>query len=226
MKGKREHYVALINNFFKKMGFWHRLQPIPHPAVDMNTIEQRINFYHLLTSVLDRNIEGDVVELGSFTGQCATLFQKILDLHGSSKPLHLFDSFETKFTVANNIITELKRNFDKDGLKHPILHKGLFEHTMPGELPQHIAFLHIDCGFGSDIESHKKVVLFCLEHVYPKISQGGICTFMDYHDTSIATANNSNPGVKLACDEFFADKPETLIQLYGNQSSHAYFKKV
>lgn len=225
MKGRRDVYVNFINKLFKKAGFWHRLMPIPHPAIDMNTIEHRINFYHLLTTVIDNNIDGEVVELGSFTGQCAVLFQKILQMHGSNKELYLYDTFETKFTEENDILSALKTNFENAGLRQPIIHKGFFEETLPHQLPQKIAFAHIDCGFGGDKHDHKKVVLFCLQQIYHRLSKGAVCTLMDYHDANIATANDSNPGVKLACDEFFADKPEQLIELYANQSSHAYFKK-
>jgi O-methyltransferase len=50
---------------------------------------------------------------------------------------------------------------------------------------------------------------------------------MDYHDSlGGATGYDVNPGVKLACDEFLASKPEKIVSLYGNQISHAFFRKV
>ncbi|MEB0278187.1 MULTISPECIES: hypothetical protein [unclassified Mucilaginibacter] len=50
---------------------------------------------------------------------------------------------------------------------------------------------------------------------------------MDYFDASTGVEGlDINPGVKLAYDEFFADKPEKIACLWGNQYNHAYFRKV
>lgn len=34
-----------------------------------------------------------------------------------------------------------------------------------------------------------------------------------------------NPGVKLACDEFLAGKPECVMVLYGNYFSYEFLRK-
>ncbi|MFT3904333.1 MAG: TylF/MycF/NovP-related O-methyltransferase [Niabella sp.] len=227
-KRKRHPLIKLGNKLLSKRGYLYRITPIPNPVEDMNTIEQRINFFHLLGSVIENRIEGDIVELGCFTGQCALLFQKILDFYKSDKDLHLYDSFETKFTYTNSNIEDLLiENFEKDRLKLPNLHKGFFNDTLPAQLPEKICFAHIDCGFGGDKFQHKEIVLFCLEKIYTKMPKGAVCVLMDYFD---ATTNDPgldcNPGVKLACDDFFKDKQEVIVSLYGNQISHAYFKKL
>jgi len=51
---------------------------------------------------------------------------------------------------------------------------------------------------------------------------------MDYYDSDVRTvfAGALNPGVKLACDEFFRSKPEKIVSLYGNQYAHGFFRKV
>jgi hypothetical protein len=33
------------------------------------------------------------------------------------------------------------------------------------------------------------------------------------------------PGVKRACDEFFADKPERMYALYAGPYAHGFFRK-
>jgi O-methyltransferase len=190
--------------------------------IDMTTVEQRINYFHLLDGVLFNAVKGDVIELGCFTGQCAVLFQEILQANNSEKKLHLYDSFEKRFTVEDILI----RNFRKKGLSLPVIHKGYFETTIPQQLPEHIAFAHIDCGFGGDLMEHKKIMLYCLNAIYPRLSQNAVCVLMDYHNPNEDDfALDANPGVKLACDEFFISKPEKVFSLYGNQYAHGFFRK-
>lgn len=217
----------LINKGFKLLKVGYRLAPPLNPVVDMNTLEQRINFFHLLDGVVANHIAGDVIELGCFTGQCAMLFQQVLAQHHSDKTLHLYDSFDIKFTEQAPIEDVLRANFAATGLRLPTLHKGYFQDTIPAQLPERIAFAHIDCGFGGDLLAHKEVMRYCLDALYPRLSPGALCVLMDYHDRSIGdTGCDVNPGVKLACDEFLATKPEQIVCLYGNQASHAFFRKV
>lgn len=217
--------VKLMNKAFRKFKLGLVITPID-TTVDMNTIEQRINYYHLLTSVIQHKVEGDVIELGCFTGQCALLFEKVIEQNQSDKILHLFDSFEIKFTEKGNIEEILINSFKNANLKVPELHKGYFEQTLPFALPQKIAFVHIDCGHGGDKFQHKDIMLYCFEQIYPKMSKGAVCILMDYNDAEInGNGHDANPGVKLACDEFFKDKPEQIVPLYGNQYFHAYFTK-
>lgn len=200
--------------------------PLPDPVVDMTTLEQRINYFHLLDAAIAHHVAGEVVELGCFTGQCALLFQEIIQMNGSDKTLHLFDSFETKFTLEGSVEDALISNFRAAGLPIPVLHKGYFQETLPTQLPERIAFVHIDCGFGGDALQHKDVVRYCLEAVYPKMSAGAVCVMMDYHDQTTSDAGyDVNPGVKLACDEFLAAKPEKVVSLFGNRYSHGFFRK-
>lgn len=228
IQGKKpKKLVTHINAILKKGKIPYTLKKEIDPMVDMNTIEQRINYYHLLSAVIENNVEGDIIELGSFTGQCAMLFQRILNAKNSLKKIHLYDSFEITFTESENIETILKNNFLKNSLPLPVIHKGLFNKTLPLELPTSIAFAHIDCGFGGNADLHKDIVLFCLQQIYPKLSVGAITVLMDYHNPdSIDPGMDCNPGVKMACDIFFTDKKEEVISLYGNEVSHAYFKKL
>ena len=193
----------------------------------MNTVEQRINYYHLLDGVIVHHVPGDVIELGTFTGQCAVLFEKVIELRGSEKKLHVYDTFDVSFKFKGDIEAKLKENFNSAGLQLPAIHKGDFFDTLPAKLPGMLSFIHIDCGFGGEPPAHKKVMLHCLESVYPRMTKGAVCILMDYNDPAEnGIAHNIAPGVKLACDEFLADKPEKIEALYGNQYLHAYFRKV
>jgi O-methyltransferase len=221
--------IKSLNKMIKSLGYSYALKPLPDPFFAMNTIEQRSNFYMMIDSVIGNNIEGDMAEIGCFTGQCAMLFQKAIEERESDKILHLYDSFESKFAVEGSVEDELISNFKNYNLKQPMLHKGYFEDTLPSKLPEQISFVHIDCGFGGDKIQHKNIILHCLEHIYPRMTKGAICTLMDYHDAAVIPEGfgyDSNPGVKLACDEFLASRPEKVTSLYANEFSHGFFRKL
>ena len=70
------------------------------------------------------------------------------------------------------------------------------------------------------------IVLHLLKNIYPRLSSGAVVLFMDYHDPNLTVKGDAvNPGVKMACDVFFHDKPEVVYTLYGNQYSHGYIIK-
>ncbi|MGI4831855.1 MAG: TylF/MycF/NovP-related O-methyltransferase [Janthinobacterium lividum] len=220
--------LQLLNAGLRRLHMGHYAQPLPNPMVDMSTLEQRINYFHLLDAVLAYQVPGEVVELGCFTGQCALLFQQVLAQRGSAKQLHLYDSFEVSFTLQEPVEQVLHRQFAQASLPQPVLHKGYFEQTVPAELPAQIAFAHIDCGFGGDALAHKAVVLHCLRALYPRLSCGAVCVLMDYQRPPFLPESYGgvNPGVLLAGEEFLAGKPEQLVELYGNQYAHAFFRKL
>jgi O-methyltransferase len=218
-------FLRLINKGLRKLGLRYMITPVD-TTVDMNTIEQRINYYHLLNQVILSEVEGDVIELGCFTGQCALLFQKVIEQNHSDKTLHLYDSFEIQFSEKGNVQEVLLDSFKSANLKLPILHPGFFNETIPAQLPEKIAFVHIDCGHGGNVDDHKKVLLEVLDNIYPRMASGALCVLMDYNDPEVnGIGHIANPGVKLACDEFLNDKEEEIIPLYGNQYFHAYFRK-
>lgn len=222
----RRSGVGVVNKALSWLKTGCQVITLPNPVVEMTTLEQRMNYFHLLDAVIAYEVEGDIIELGCFTGQCAGLFSQVVQQYKSTKQVHLYDTFETPFLLKGSIEEQLKENFRQWQLPLPTLHKGYFQATLPDQLPERIAFAHIDCGFGGDIGQHKDNVLYCLESVYPKMSRGAVCVLMDYHDAASGDAGyDLNPGAKLACDAFFATKPEQITALYGNQYSHGFFRK-
>lgn len=220
--------INLLNKGIKKAGYSYTLKPKGNPFTDMNSIEQRSNYYLLVDSVIANEIAGDLIEVGTFTGQCAMIFQKTIEQHESSKVLHVYDNFQTQFAIEGSVEAELKKNFQDAGLQLPVIHKGNFEDTIPATLPDQISFAHIDCGYGGDKFEHRDIILYCLDHIYPRMTKGGICILMDYHDATIIPDGiglDVNPGVTLACDEFLKDRPEQMTSLYANEASHAFFRK-
>ena len=53
----------------------------------------------------------------------------------------------------------------------------------------------------------------------------GVVVVDDYCDPAVHDVNNILPGVKRACDEFFADKPEEINVLIAGAEAHGFFRK-
>ena len=215
----------LVNKVIRKF-YGHDLIRLPHYS-EMVTIEQLNNIALLLNGVHRNNIIGDVVECGTFIGTTAVFISEIMKKNNANRLFHVYDNFEAKYHLKGFSPYEIfKERYKQYGLEMPITHIGDFKLTIPAELPASISFAHIDCGVGANKSLHKEIVLHCLNSVYSKMTQGAICVMMDYHDTeNTINGFNSNPGVKLACDEFFSARNENMINLYGGYFSHGYFIK-
>lgn len=156
--------------------------------------------YALETQALD----GDVVELGCFRGDTAKLLTFI-----TNKQVWLYDSFmglpeNNESCIQGAMCTaaeDLIANFKRDGLRQPIIVAGWFNQLASGDLPDRICFAHLDGDlYGSTLDA--------LRAVYYKMVIGGVILIDDYEEPYF-------PGVKKACDEFFADKKEKPIALQG-----------
>ena len=227
---KTSRKVALVNKLLTRLGFWAQLSP-PDSSGKMTNVEQRMNMYHLLTQVLAYGVEGHVVELGCNRGMSAVLFRQLMNDDDTSRELHVYDSFEglppvstedgnTTFTEGGMAVTKevLLNNFASRHLEPPMIHEGWFEKALPAGLPERIAFAHLDGDFYDSIK-------VSLEFVYPRLSKGAICLIDDYADPELHDGWNELPGVKRACDEYLADKPENVVLLYSGNMSHGYFRK-
>jgi O-methyltransferase len=219
--------VKLFNKVIRKLGFNYDLTPLPNGRVLMHTVEQRINFSLLAMCNLVYNVPGEWAEFVCYNGQSAMVFQKVLDKYKPGSKIMLYDSFNAKYALNEDIKQNLLSNFKKQGLAEPLLIEGNFFDTIPAQLMDMYSLVHIDCGVGGDQELHQKLVGHLLHHIYPRLSKGAVLLLMDYHDT-ITTIKGApiNPGVKAACEHFFADKPEKVISLYGNQYSHGFIFKM
>jgi O-methyltransferase len=198
----------------------------------MISVEQAVNLYHLLGQVLVMDVAGDVVELGCYEGTTGIILQTTLDQYGSDKQLHLYDSFQglpdrapedgdTRFQAGDCKIgiDGLVRNFERFGVRLPEIHPGWFRDTLPAQLPDRIAFAHLDGDFYTSVRES-------LEHVYPRLAKSAIVVVDDYCDPTILDVNNHLPGVKRACDDFLRDKAESMSVLLGGCVTHGYFRKL
>lgn len=225
--GKRARW---LNRLLPKLGLGVRLVPWDETGL-MTNIEQRINMFHLASQVLAYGVPGDFVELGCHEGQSAVLFQRVIEHFDPQRTLHVYDSFEglpepqpedgdALFDAGGLAASRetLLANFDRYQLKRPEVHVGWFDETLPDGLPDTIAFAHLDGDFYESIK-------VSLEHVYPRLARGAICLVDDYCDPEVLDEYNYLPGVKHACDEFLADKPESVSVLYAGAFGHGFFRK-
>ena len=222
--------ARLLNSLFERLGMTVRLD-LPQKTGWMTNAEQRLNMYHLSSQVLVYRVEGDFVELGCHAGQSACLFQMIIDHFDPSRDLHVYDSFEglpgvnekdgmVPFMDGELSVGEqaLINNFNRLNLKPPTIQKGWFQDTIH-TLPEKIAFAHLD---GDLYES----TLTSLEGVYPRLTRGAVCLIDDYSDPAVHQGFDKWQGVKKACDEFLADKPEKVSVLYAGEYAHGFFRKI
>ena len=227
-------WQLFMNKAFRKLRLPMRLTPAPS---DMANVEARMNLFHLLEQVIAYKVPGDIVDLGCNAGDSTIVMQKVVSALVPERQVHAFDSFEglpelTGTDVADGVYGKgymaapldlFKRKFDALGLKQPHIHKGWFQDTVPQGLPDRIAFALID---GDLYESTKHV----LPHVYARMAPGAIGMIAVYYDEKVRARRGlsggyRSPGVKRACDEFFADKPEKVHVLYANEYSNGYFRK-
>ena len=164
--------------------------------------------YHIvknLTEVLQKNLEGDVVELGCYVGESSKYIRKTLDVFESSKTLTVFDSFEglpplseyeinTGWKPSTLKTTEdvLRGNFESNGLTPPKIVKGWFKDIKEEDLPEKICFAFLDGDFYDSIYDS-------LEKIYDRMVDGGVILFHDFRRFDL-------PGVDAAIKVFFKQK--------------------
>ena len=197
----------------------------------MTDIDRLVNIYHLLSQVLVFSVPGAVVELGCNEGKTSVFFQMIIDHYAPDRELHVYDSFEglpqkssfDTFSDAGECkatVEQLEHNFKKWGLRLPCVHKGWFNEILPHSIPEKIAFAYLDGDYYNSI-------LESLEYTYPHLSKNAVVVIDDYCDPDRnPRAWQGLPGVKKACDRFFANKPEKISVLVGSQDMPmGYFRK-
>jgi hypothetical protein len=161
--------------------------------------------YQAVERVTAGQIPGDVVECGTAHGGSAALLGLAMKDCGAARTLWVFDTFEgmppptrddPDFDVAvrytgrlRSELTEVTALFERLGiLQTARLVPGRFETTVARAEVSKIAVLHID---GDWYQSVK----VCLDHLYDRVSPGGIIQIDDYGHWE---------GARKAVDEFLA----------------------
>jgi len=152
-------------------------------------------------------INGDIAEVGFYQGGSAKLICEAKE----DKNLHLFDTFEglpSPTEIYENKLCggEMKASLESGkqylaGYRNVYFYKGVFPETAQAVEDKRFSFVHLD------VDLYKST-LDCLNFFYPRMKKGGIIMVHDYP---------SMEGVRRACEEFFRDKPESIIRVSNNQ---------
>jgi hypothetical protein len=151
--------------------------------------------------------QGAMAEVGVFEGSSARLLCEVKQ----DRPLHLFDTFEGlpeasekdagvhrkhQYACSLESVQNYLRDFD-----NVHFHKGLFPESARDVSEQQYVLAHFDVDLYAS-------TLACLEYFYPRMIHGGVILSHDY---------GLLDGVRTAFTEFFADKPEPVIELPTTQ---------
>ena len=175
--------------------------------------------------VTTHRIPGDIVECGTARGGSAALMGLVLKAAGAARTLWVFDTFEgiPAPTVADpdheiaalytgdcrGGLEEVQDLFRRVGiLDRARLVKGMFQDTLPRCDVGAIAVLHVD---GDWYESVKA----CLDHLYDRVSPGGIIQIDDYGHWE---------GARKAVDEFMAARRITVRLRYLDYTGRQLIK--
>ena len=186
-------------------------------------ILRHLNLYSYIENIIDKNIEGDFAECGCFNGNSLFATRKLLDFKGSSKSIHVFDSFEgglseflekdlmgssiqslaeaekvkNQFSSSFKVVSEKIKNYD-----NIFLNKGWIPEVFKSQKERKYSFVHIDVDlYQPTLDSYK--------YFFQRLNLGGIIVCDDY-------GYNQFPGATRAVDEFISSL---------NKDSYSYFIK-
>jgi hypothetical protein len=194
-----------------------------------------IDLVHVLRTVIEEDVPGDLVECGAWRGGAAFLLASQLKQAGvSDRKVWLLDSFEglpppqeidgdAALAYSRNTdspgyydncrasLEEVQASADELGLGAlTTLVKGWFEDTLPATSASigPIALLHIDADWYSSVRS-------CLDHLYDHVSDGGFVIFDDYGVWD---------GCAVAVHEFLSSR-QLPHRLETTKTGQAFFRK-
>jgi predicted O-methyltransferase YrrM len=163
---------------------------------------------------------GNVIECGVYRAGTTVLLARLLAEHGLAKQIYALDSYggfapeieeeigrglvvqEGRTAFTANSVDYVRRKLAVLGVAHRVqVVPGFFEDTLP-TIEDRFCLALIDC----DLE---KSVEFCLEHLWPRMVEGGHVVVDDY-------ANPGYPGAALAADRFFARVPRGRLTASEN----------
>lgn len=177
--------------------------------------EQVSTILQELYKVLERGVEGDVVEFGCYIGTTSLFIRRLLDAHNSGKAFHVYDSFEglpaktaqdssragDQF-VAGELAVSKKQfllEFHKANLRAPYIHKSWFKDLGTSDVPEKIAFAFLDGDFYESIRDSLRLVM-------PRLQKGSVLIIDDY-------AREALPGAARATHEFF--RPDQIRTVHN-----------
>lgn len=155
-----------------------------------------------LKGVINRGIDGDVVEFGCYVGTTSVYIATMLEY--TSKKFYVYDSFEGLPEKSSKDISPLGeqfkpgelcatkkqfiRNLIQAGAPLPIIKKGWFSDLTSNDVPDKIAFAFLDGDYYSS-------VMDSLNLIEKHMTSGSVIIVDDY-------GNQALPGAGLAVDEW------------------------
>ncbi len=218
---------ALPNDLFRSFSrYLSNAFVVPTAKRCMSTMAQRNNLAMLADQVLAFEVEGDFIELGCYEGSTARAIASAIHYHGNSRTFHVYDDFQFDPKRSGGVKERFIAAMEAVPMPVPIIHERDILGALANELPELIAFAHIDLGFEEEPRTVASMITKCVGAIYHRMAPGAVCVLMDYHDP-IRTVKgwDCSPGVKMACDRFLLDKPERMGVLFGDDYSHAFFRK-
>jgi hypothetical protein len=192
----------------------------------MTSSEKLFGLISAVRHVVKHDIPGDIVECGVWRGGSMQAVARTLAEAGSvDRHLYLFDTFEgmppptevdrrldgrsaaalladskpTAPVWAVASLEDVQAGMAEVGYPADRVHyvKGRVEDTVPGEAPERIAILRLDTDWYESTRHE-------LEHLYPRLTSGGILIIDDYGWWQ---------GSRAAVDEFLEESGERLFLL-------------
>jgi predicted O-methyltransferase YrrM len=182
-------------------------EPSPYAlyAESLERFEQKcglrdfLDLYQMLVSVHEREVPGAVAEFGTYRGHSGWLIARSLQALGSTRAVHLFDTFESFPPEPEGIdyFWSQTHRVDFDEVRAKLselpgvrLVRGEFEDTLPRSDLEEIALAYVDC------DSHRAVSYLAEALFEHHLSPGGVIVFEDYGHPALL-------GCRLAVHEYF-----------------------
>ncbi len=180
-----------------------------------------------LEFVLERNIQGDIVELGCYKGTTSLFLARLLAARNEDRKLYLYDSFaglppktaQDSSTVGDQFVAgelhatkaDLVRTFMKNYLPQPTIKKAWFSNLNRTDMPADICFAFFDGDFYESIRDSFRV---CQD----LFSAGATIVIDDYDSEAL-------PGAARATDEWISQH-STIIKSFRTEHSLGILKLV
>lgn len=175
---------------------------------NFHSFDRKFNLMNLMNLV--QNMDGEVAECGVFQGATAYLMAEKF----SKNKIYLFDTFgglskpnaelDSSYWCEGDLSADLKLVQSNLAIFSNIEYKqGFIPERFIDVASLKFKFVHIDVDLYQPTKDS-------LDFFYNRMSVGGVIVCDDYGFSSC-------PGAKKACDDFFLDKEESIIQLSSGQ---------
>jgi len=141
-------WVQYMNKLLEKIRSPYDLKKRFDYREDMVSLEQIGNFELLITELIEYKVPGTFVEFGCYTGSTTVLFASLLAAQDPQRELHVYDIFDIELGSVKGIRATFEENMRNCGAPMPVIHEGDILQTVPEQLPERIAFAHLDLGTG------------------------------------------------------------------------------